>query len=1049
MALITMHILHATWVPLAEKPSSDSRYNEARLHIWVETVESGKAVGAAHPAHLSGKGLREFFGSTLGLGKEWTGFLDSQSPLFLTLPSVTEGPLPSLELLSYLGEELPEGFFWKSWELASLVSDSPMALLKELHFAAQSARELLMLGSDFLFWHGFSRQLAEWLRQHRYGPALAVHPGKGRGRAKGLEYSPLWRPLSEEYEATLTEWAGAMPAVCVAGGAAALRPKSKQQPRLREPLPLLRHFSEQVVSDLVMQTRFTQKALKAVEGTLIEPAADPLRSHTEIDDERARQWARWYHQLNQSQRESRLVLGFRLHEAEPEQPDHWRLNWLLCTQDDEYPPLALAEYWDLGGAKQKPLTRRFGAKLEEELLLQIGQAARIYPELWQGLDSARPTGIVLSRAEALDFLREQAWLLEESGYRVIVPAWWSASGRRRARLRLRASGKSSGAVASSSKGFFNLPELVRFEYQLAVGDELVSPEEWQALMASGESLVNFRGQWVELDRQQMEQNLALLEQSGAETDLQVAELLRREAEGEEAGFELVYDDALNQMMKQLRDPDALQVAEAPTDFQGQLRPYQQRGLAWMDYLERLGMGPCLADDMGLGKTVQVIALLLRERERADATRLPTLLIAPTSVLGNWQHELRRFAPQLRSQIHHGAKRVKEAKAFAEQVRQQDVLITSFALLRLDDKLFHKQQWQRVVVDEAQNLKNPKSAQTKAILKLNARRRLALTGTPIENRLLDLWSIFHFLNPGYLGTSTQFRNRFEKPIQRDDDRQRAKLLRQLVEPYILRRLKSDKAIIQDLPDKLEQKTYCNLSPEQATLYQGVVDQVEKELEEAEGIQRKGLMLATLMKLKQICNHPAQFLQDQSAFTPSRSHKLERVSEMVEEVMAEGESLLIFTQFTETGSALERHFRHHCRYPTHYLHGGTSRKQRERMISEFQDPATPPGVFILSLKAGGVGITLTAANHVFHFDRWWNPAVENQATDRAYRIGQEKQVFVHKMVTLGTLEERIDQMLEEKQRLAESIVGNDESWLTELDNDAFRALIHLNRSQAVMD
>ena len=377
-----------------------------------------------------------------------------------------------------------------------------------------------------------------------------------------------------------------------------------------------------------------------------------------------------------------------------------------------------------------------------------------------------------------------------------------------------------------------------------------------------------------------------------------------------------------------------------------------------------------------------------------------------------------------------------------------MVITSFTLARKDEKLLNSVEWQRLVLDEAQNIKNPKAAQTKAILKLNAPHRLALTGTPVENRLLDLWSIFNFLNPGYLGKQTQFRKAFEVPIQRDSDRALALNLKKLVEPFILRRVKTDKNIIKDLPDKVEQKVYCNLTPEQASLYEAVVQDVEQQIEEKAGIERKGLILSTLMKLKQICNHPRQFLQDESEFTPNRSHKLSRLQEMIEEIQAEQESLLIFTQFREIGDALQQYLRHNYYYQTYYIHGGTNRKQRDKMIAEFQEPDTPPAVFILSLKAGGVGITLTKANHVFHFDRWWNPAVEDQASDRAFRLGQKKNVFVHKFVTLGSLEEKIDVMIEDKKRLSESVVGADESWLTELDNDKFRELIALNRS-AVLD
>jgi SNF2 family DNA or RNA helicase len=417
------------------------------------------------------------------------------------------------------------------------------------------------------------------------------------------------------------------------------------------------------------------------------------------------------------------------------------------------------------------------------------------------------------------------------------------------------------------------------------------------------------------------------------------------------------------------------------------------------------------------------------------------------VLGNWEKELKRFAPDLISLIHHGSQREATLKDFKAQLNHCDVLITSFTLIRKDKPLFAAIHWHRVVIDEAQNIKNPKSAQTKAIQSLKASRRIAMTGTPIENRLMDVWSIFHFLNPGYLGTAAQFKKSYETPIQRDGDVVRSTQLKKLLHPFILRRLKTDKNIINDLPDKIEQKVYCNLTQEQASLYQAVVDDVQDQLEEAEGIQRKGLILSTLMRLKQICNHPAQFLQDGSVFSRSRSHKLARVDEMIEEALQEGDSLLLFTQFTEVGAALETQLRERYHCPVYYLHGGTSRKKRETMITQFQHENTPASIFILSLKAGGVGITLTRANHVFHFDRWWNPAVENQATDRAFRIGQKKTVFAHKLVTLGTLEERIDQMLEDKQKLADSIVGSDESWLTEMDNDAFRELIKLNRKTIV--
>jgi SNF2 family DNA or RNA helicase len=511
----------------------------------------------------------------------------------------------------------------------------------------------------------------------------------------------------------------------------------------------------------------------------------------------------------------------------------------------------------------------------------------------------------------------------------------------------------------------------------------------------------------------------------------------------EDDLEWDHDQMLRDMLSRLHDKNAFAPVKDPHTLQGTLRDYQRRGVAWLQYLENLGLNPCLADDMGLGKTLEVIACLLKEREEAG-TVPPTLVIAPTSVLGNWRKEIERFAPQLRALVHQGSTRLKDKQAFVETCQAHDVILTSFALARLDEKLLQGMKWHRVVVDEAQNIKNPQAAQTRAILKLAAPHRLALTGTPVENRLLDLWSIFNFLNPGYLGKEAQFRKTFELPIYKGNDRARSATLKKLVEPFILRRVKTDKRIIDDLPDKIEQKMYCTLTPEQASLYEAVVKDVTEHLNDAEGIQRKGLILSTLLKLKQICNHPAQFLQDGSAFTTERSHKLQRLGEMIEEVIDSGESALIFTQFTEIGGALQRYLEHTRHYNTYYLHGGTKAARRDQMVTEFQDPETEPSLFILSLRAGGVGLNLTKANHVFHFDRWWNPSVEDQATDRAFRIGQRKNVFVHKFVAMGTMEERIDAMIEDKKGLSSLIMGNDESWLTELDNDTFKELIALRRS-----
>ena len=741
--------------------------------------------------------------------------------------------------------------------------------------------------------------------------------------------------------------------------------------------------------------------------------------------------------------------------ARPTKPeDAWQLQFQVAPKHDPSLKVSLNDYWRMRPKQQKQVKQQLGENFEQNLLMNLGYAARIYPSLWQGLETDQPIGIFLNLDAAFNFLKESAWVLENAGYKVIVPAWWTPKGRQRAKVRLKAKGKSLGGN-DKDKSYFSFETLVEYQYELAIGGEKVTEKEWNQLVNAKTPLVKFRGQWMELDQDKMQQMLEFWKTQQQENpELSLLDFIKLTAGGEEDDLEVECDrqDALADMLTKLGDKSQLHPVDDPNTFHGKLREYQKRGVSWMQYLEEVGLNGCLADDMGLGKTVQVIARLVQERELAqqhhDTKIPPTLLIAPTSVVGNWFHEIHKFAPHIKATVHHGGDRAKETKTFKQACRDHDILITSFALARKDAKLFNDIQWHRIVLDEAQNIKNPKAALTKAILKLSAPHRLALTGTPIENRLLDLWSIFNFLNPGYLGTQAQFRRSFELPIQKNNNLRQSATLKKLVEPFILRRVKTDQSIIKDLPDKVEQKLFCNLTKEQASLYEAVVNDVEEQLAEAEGIQRKGLILATLTKLKQVCNHPMQFLQDDSDFTAERSHKLTRLTEMVEEAMEEGESLLVFTQFTELGAALEKYLRHSCHYNTYYLHGGTSRKKREAMITEFQDTETEPSVFVLSLKAGGVGITLTKANHVFHFDRWWNPSVEDQATDRAFRIGQKKNVFVHKFVAIGTLEERIDEMIEDKKKLAGAIVGADESWLTELDNDAFRQLISLNKS-AIME
>ena len=489
------------------------------------------------------------------------------------------------------------------------------------------------------------------------------------------------------------------------------------------------------------------------------------------------------------------------------------------------------------------------------------------------------------------------------------------------------------------------------------------------------------------------------------------------------------------------------VLPQPQSLRGKLRPYQTYGFSWLSFFQRWGLGAILADDMGLGKTIQALALLAHEKEN-NGGKLPgpVLLICPTSVVTNWVRETRRFAPDLKIYKHQGPTRHRNHELI-QKAKETELFITSYPLIRQDLEELQSIQWHGVILDEAQNIKNPAAKQTMAVRALKASFRFALTGTPVENRLMELWSIMQFLNPGYLGTRERFRREFAIPIERFHDPEITGQLKELVSPFILRRLKTDPNVITDLPEKIEVKAYCNLTEEQASLYQKLINDVMQKIAESQGIERHGLVLAMLTKLKQICNHPLQFLQKINGHVPparemhDRSGKLKRLVEMLEEIVAVGDRVLIFTQFAEMGKLLNSYLATTLNTQTLFLYGNTPVKMRDQMIKRFMEDENGPQIFILSLKAGGIGLNLTRANHVIHFDRWWNPAVEDQATDRAFRIGQNRNVQVHKFVTVGTLEEKIDEMIESKKGLAESVLGAGEAWITDLSTEELQDLVRL--------
>jgi SNF2 family DNA or RNA helicase len=630
--------------------------------------------------------------------------------------------------------------------------------------------------------------------------------------------------------------------------------------------------------------------------------------------------------------------------------------------------------------------------------------------------------------------------LESAGIVVRLPATW-ATGRP-ARPAVKAS------VGTQSPSLLGKDALLDFRMEVSLDGEALSPAEIRRLLKGADGLQWIRGRWVEVDTKKLGHVLQRFEslEKVAQSGLPLNDALRllagvsgheAEGSGERDWAQVVAGDWLAETLGHLRQPEGLAQVDPGPDLRAQLRPYQQAGVRWLYLLCRLGLGACLADDMGLGKTMQVLSLLLiLKREQVDSR--PSLLVAPASLLANWAAEAERFAPGLRVLVAHpSVTPAEELRALNDaQLTQTDLVITSFGSLLRQPGL-ETIQWRIAIVDEAQAIKNPGARQTKQVKKLRAQSRIALTGTPVENRLSDLWSIFDFTHPGLLGSAKEFADLSRRLAKNE----RFGPLRTLVRPYILRRLKTDRRVIADLPEKTELKAWCHLSPVQAALYERAVKDLAAALDGADGIERKGIVLSYLMRFKQICNHPSQWLGD-AAWSPEASGKFGRLRELVDVIAAKQERVLVFTQFRETTEPLAAFLGSLFGRDGLILHGGTPVGKRRELVRRFQEDESTP-FFVLSLKAGGSGLNLTAASHVIHFDRWWNPAVENQATDRAFRIGQRKNVLVHKFVCRGTVEDRIDQLIETKQQLVKDMLeGGAELQLTEMSDQELLDLVKLD-------
>ncbi len=1033
------HILHAT-------------FTADRFHFWAESVDRWRLVSEAGPPRATSEPPNQAFpwhpygtrrseltpclGPAASIGRD--------DECVLRLPRDLLGPFPSDRLAASVGGVDRSGEPWLARFRIATRSVSPVEGLRLL--LAVASGDIVFdeePGHDVLFWADAARLAADRVEQQRFVPSM-------RQGGEGQLFA-MWRPWLQDEEAIsrLNGLLAAMPPVA----------RGVDDTLGENAWPRLEAAIEAMADDLIRTMLRREDFIDAIDGR------DPTDPHVQwlgglLGGSRVlavkggdtvallRAARSWIARLDDfaAGESLRLRLDVRPPEGDREQ---WHLTLGLAAIADVTLAVTAEDIWK---ATPEAVQMAGQSDPQDVLLTELARAARLWPALEPLLEEATPSSLTLSTREAWALLGEFRPLLEESGCIVAVPSWWGGKDNT---LGLRMV-IDSGEIDDLDGPPRGMASAIQYRWQVAVGDQPLSLEALRRLRDQQTPLVQVDGRWIEVDQEQLTKAIDLLERHEA-TEATLLDAMRMASDEveSETGLAILGIDATGWVASLLEGPsdEGVTPLDQPELFSGTLRPYQVTGLSWLGFLDKFGLGGCLADDMGLGKTVQLIALLQHERA-AGGDVGPTLLVVPTSVVGNWERELERFSPELTAHVQHGPDRP-VGEAFKKIATSCDVTITTYALVTRDVETLGDVPWHRIVLDEAQYIKNPPTKQAQAIRGLEAERRIALTGTPVENRLSELWSIMEFCNPGFLGAAPDFRRRFSRPIERHRDANAAASLRGMVQPFVLRRLKTDRNVIDDLPECVETREFATLSSEQAALYRAVVDSMIGKVDRTEGIQRRGLILAMLARLKQICDHPAlaesgdevvvaAHSGDQIQRLSERSGKSRRLITLLDEVLATGERALVFTQYRRMGKLLSAMVEHDLGCRSLFLHGGTPMKRRQSMIDEFQSPEGDAPVFVLSLKAGGLGLNLTAANHVFHYDRWWNPAVERQATDRAFRIGQTRTVHVHKFVCMGTLEERIDRMIEEKTQLAEQIIGSGDSWLTEMTTGQLHDLLLLRGS-----
>ena len=1060
-----MSLLHATWLPAIRTSGSSG---QPALLIWADTWRVATPEGpgltpALHPFTLEPDDLKAWLQDRdLMPG----GSIDATA--CLTLPSRTVKPRKSRSktaepaheeptwtgLPMQAGEPIPKQKEWWPWQVQGLAVE-PSAATEWLSRLPLSGRNP-DLADELRWWSHLQRWALSLVARGRWIPQMELSKGEG------YPHRARWVPLlnREEDRRRLEDLAASLPlvATCALPWREPMGRRSNRMTRLRpeamraaNPVACCRPRSGRLRVATLLEDLVDAQLRKDFEPStdgldpLLTLWQDALGSETgviEIGDEQAERLAsasfHWREGIAGDFAAARTCLELQ---TPAEGEELWELRFGLQAESDPSLKLPAAAAW-ASGADKLQLGEVTVEQPGEVLLEGLGRALTVFPPIERGLETATPDTMQLTPAEAFVLVRTAARQLRDAGVGVDLPP--SLSGGLASRL-----GLAIKAELPERSSGFSLGESLDWNWDLMIGGVTLTLRELERLSGKRSPLVRHKGAWIELRPNDLRNAERFC---GANPELSLDDALRITATEGDLLMRLPVHrfDAgprLQAVLEQYHQQKAPGPLPAPEGFCGQLRPYQERGLGWLAFLNRFDQGACLADDMGLGKTIQLLAFLQHLKAEQELKR-PVLLVAPTSVLTNWRREAEAFTPELAVREHYGPRRPSTPAALRKALRDVDLVLTSYGLLQRDSELLESQDWQGVVIDEAQAIKNPSAKQSQAARDLarpakGNRFRIALTGTPVENRVSELWALMDFLNPKVLGEEDFFRQRYRMPIERYGDMASLRDLKARVGPFILRRLKTDKTIISDLPEKVELSEWVGLSKEQKSLYSKTVEDTLDAIARAPRGQRHGQVLGLLTRLKQICNHPALALSENAVDESflGRSAKLQRLEEILDEVIEAGDRALLFTQFAEWGHLLKAWMQQRWKAEVPFLYGGTRKSERQAMVDRFQEDPRGPQLFLLSLKAGGVGLNLTRASHVFHIDRWWNPAVENQATDRAYRIGQTNRVMVHKFITSGSVEEKIDRMIREKSRLAEDVIGSGEDWLGSLGGDQLRNLVAL--------